>query len=234
MDILRVLTVLRKRKRIVAFGAIAGLIAAFLSVYSIKESGGQLVIEQRRQAEYETTFKLILDEPGFGIGRAEREGASAHWARVERDKDLALVYSSLLMSDEFIDTAIPELKTNGARMKASSPDKLPMIWVTVTGKDPEVAKSLARKASLGFVSYIKSQQKSNKVAPRDRIEVRTISSPNEPTVLPTHDQTLAVAMFSLFLLSSLYLALAVENVAERASCGKSVGITELIPRESKG
>lgn len=234
MDLLRVFAVLRKRKQFVVFGVITGLISAFLALYTVKLADGQPTFSRRHQATYETKFKLILDEPGFGIGQAERENASAHWARVARDKDLAAIYSKLITSDEFISRMVPGIKTAGASIEATCPEKLPIVEVAISGNDSELVKGLAKATSAGFVSYIAGQQKTNKIAVQDRIEVHTVSSPSEPTALPTHDKDLAVAMFGLSLLVFVYLALAVENITEKLANRKSSGVSELIPRASKG
>ncbi|MCL5291406.1 MAG: hypothetical protein M1548_02615 [Actinobacteria bacterium] len=216
MDIGRILAVLWKRKLLILLGVIVGAALSFLVGYSVRmnlnPSDGPFVsYRQRVPATYMTTVKLVLDESGFGLGRVDRD-VRGQWERTERIKDLAAIYSHLMMSDQLTGRLAPDIKKVNGQISAAPLQKLPIVEISVSGSDPEGVRSLALKAANNFINYVKWEQAKNKIQPVDRIVIKAIGQPSPPTKAQSRRGELAFLAFVLPVFGASFIVFSLENM----------------------
>ena len=191
-----------------------GLVLAILSAYQIhiSLSGRKVTYEPRTHTEYETTLKLLLDAPGFGLGRiGMEESGFGPWVW-DRTINVTNTYSHLLTSD----IVMSRLKQRAGTIKGSVaavpiPDT-PLIQVTVVGDDPQEIQKLAQTTADTFIDYITVQQEENKVSQQDRILVKIMTSASPPIPLSSRRAELAFLAFIAPLLAAIAASLALENL----------------------
>ncbi|MBE0447289.1 MAG: hypothetical protein IBX64_04180 [Actinobacteria bacterium] len=232
MDLGRILSVLWKRRSLIFIGIIAGIAFSFLSLYSVNlgldATKPFLSHEPRSQDIFKTTIRLVLDEPGFGLGRV------VHPRSVERERthelsELAAVYSYLLMSDQLTEKIAPELEKINGKVEASPVEKLPIIEVSVSGNDPEGVRDVAAKTAANFMDYVMSEQVKNQIPPSDRTVIRAIGEPSIPTQEKSRKAEIAFVFFILPIAGASFLAFGLENIrqgklSEDSGSGMSSGV----------
>ena len=211
MDILQLVEVLWKRKWIIAVGAFLGLILTFRALYTFEIGLGYprlFKLEPRSFTVYQTSINLMLDEPGFGLGRL---GLGKEGAGFDRLTNLAVTYSYIMASDAVSKQVREELGPVSPRLKATPVQYSPVITVTVEGTDSKAIQKFAQTTVDVFINYMKAEQTKNNIPKEDRILLRKLGPPSTPTQTSSRKMEIAFLMFMAPLIGSAALSFILEN-----------------------
>jgi hypothetical protein len=213
MDLLKVATALWARKRLLAAGLVTALVLVGLGAYKVRLNVGPgaksdvpfVQIEPRSFTTYETVLNLVVDVPGFGLGRTD--------VVVENGAQLAPTYAYLAGSDSVIRAV--ERRTGPLRAEISSRpvEDSPVFQLVVDGDDARYIRRVASATADAFIAELVSYQTHNDVPEKKRIIVRTLGAPSRPVVLQSRKYEILGILFLAPLIAAAGLALLLENAA---------------------
>lgn len=217
MDLQLFLRVIWRFRVLVAFGLVAAIGLAALSVV-------------KTQVRYQSKSTLLVTQSGFPWGRAAEQfvpsGRSAAPATPTGDQtrltNLASLYSQLANSDQVhaivaqsgpIDgqiTAAPIVPTF-----SSTGPTLPLLTITAVADSPRAATSLARRESAALQTYLRSHQDDAHIADSNRVLVQVLRQPGGATVAQGPKLTLPIFIFLAVMIPVIGLAFVLENLRPR-------------------
>lgn len=233
MNALRHLEVLRRHHRIVAIGAILGIVLAVLALYK-PGSGG---LEPRTPPVYAADSKLIVTQEGFPWGRGALPGVNAditdengnpaiseeqtRFVDPGRFAYLAWIYSHFLTGDEV--TKMLAHRPAGMEILANpimagggmSADALPLIHIRTMAHSPADAQRLNADAIDALETYIEDHQNAGDVPDGERVELQIVNRSLGASLVKGKQYSLAVAAFALTLAAAIALAFLLDTLRRR-------------------
>lgn len=185
-------------------GAIIGAVLALVWTFDITwvNQGGSSVPEVTRRSPetYSTTYMVLVDTSGFGIGRAD--------ANVREMTLLTPTYAQLLVSEPVLQSVETSLGAElGAEVSAKPTGDGPMIKLTVEGPDRARLATIATQVISACRDYIARQQALKGVPEELRLTVAGVGQPSKPEKVSSRQ--LEIAMILLCLPVALALGIAV-------------------------
>jgi hypothetical protein len=211
MDLNRLIAIALKRKRLLIIGVFAGIIFALFSLYRINfnmldHSKPMFYCAARTNDRYTTTVNLIIDNPGFGLGRAD--------GGYEKGIFLAPTYSYLAISDVILEQVEKRVGKLEKGMIMSEPiEDRPIFKIIAEGTNPSFIKKAAKTTAEEFIKYLKQKQRENDVPRSDRVVVNILGDPTEPVKLKSRKIEIALLLFMLPVAITFGLILLLENMA---------------------
>lgn len=216
MDLSRILRVLWSHRWLLLAGAVFGLVLSFLSVYRIgTDKSGTWVYEPRSYTTYRTTARVILERPGFELGRALTMKEAYSYPDPERTINLAVTYAYMMTSD-FVERDVRrEVGPVKAKIEAQPVESAPIIELTVEGRDSRHIKRVAQAVVDSFARYLKKRQDTSGVPVNDRVLVAKLEGPTPPA--PQRSRTTEVALLAFLAPVAAFggAALVFENVQQK-------------------
>lgn len=219
MDVLKIGEVIWRRKGLMVVAVIIGLCASFLSVNKLSSGHNGLGFESRSYTTYQTKLRVIVEKPGFEIGRSLDRVPQDSNPDPNRANALAITYAYLLTSDVVTQDVKKKVGNYTATVNAAPVEQAPIIELTVTGKDPDEIKKIAKQTELSFIAYLTRQQDASKVPDSDRMQVREVDGPDEAEALQSRTTEMALVAFMAPMALFGGLALVLENMKRRKTDG---------------
>lgn len=209
MDLRLIFNALWKRKLLMSLGIIAGVVFALLSLikFGILDKNNNLMFsyEPRSLTSYETNINLIVDVPGFGLGRTD--------ISIAKGAELAPTYSFLATSDSVLTRVEQVFEIEDLEITSSAIERSPVIQIFVEGNNAKLIRSVAMATAEEFVDYIKGSQVDNRVPKSKRVEVRLLGPPSDSKPLKSRKYEIAIILFLAPLFAAAGLAFVLENLA---------------------
>lgn len=217
MDLRYIFHILWKRKWFMLLGALVGILLVVLSLYKIyiNPSTGKWTYEPRTYTRYQTSIKLLLDAPGFGLGRLG--GSPWVW---DRTINLANTYSHLITSDIVMSKLKQKLGLIKGSVNAKPVAGAPLIEITVEGTNPREIQDLVQTTAETFITYITREQKANLVPPEERVLISILTSAPAAVPLSSRKMQIAFLMFISPVTAAAASAFVLENLEKSSASRK--------------
>jgi hypothetical protein len=92
---------------------------------------------------------------------------------------------------------------------------LPLVDLVAIAPSPTAAVRLAQRSADAFATYIRRQQRANKVPVNDRVVVQQLVHPKPPTVYRPRPKTLPIVVFLAVMFATVGLVFLLENLEVR-------------------
>lgn len=229
MDLALYTRVLWRFRLIVLLGFVLACALAFLSYARVSFAGGSLKITHRHAETWESTTRLLITQPGFQIGRLSLGNpyptstapstvpvASPQWLA-----GLAQSYQELGNSDA-VQTMLRRDRTVHGTMTVTAEyagqnnsGALPVLDVDGFGASAPDAMRASQRGAADFIAYFKQQQRLNKVAPANRVQLQVLNRALGANVVVKRKKTLPLVIFVAVMTAALGLAFILENLRPR-------------------
>jgi hypothetical protein len=243
MDIGRFLQVAWRFKVVLAAGLTLATLVAMFSFVKVDGSG----LSFRENDSWLSASTLLVTQDGFPWGRAildetvplaGSEDAEGEAATVPRFSDpgrysgLAALYAELAKADEVQARVMKDAKPGEyyESMVVQQPGAtatLPMIYLKGYGPTPESAVDVARRASVAFIDYLKTEQGRSQIDRDKRIEVVVTAKNTPPQLFEKRSFVRPIMLFLLISLVTLALIFALENLRPRQEPEEYVSLGEI-------
>jgi capsular polysaccharide biosynthesis protein len=191
MDLGLYLQVARRHRRLVIAGLTVTFALAVFSYVRISPSG----IGYRSSPTWSNSAMLQLSQLGYPEYRSAGPGGQA--PNVAALSNLTDLYAKLATSDAVLSILVRKGLLGQADQAGgtlpitafpipstvNSYTPTPLISLTASGESPTEATKLAIGATDAFIAVLTASQKAAKIPPRQRIEVRVLKRPREPTIV---------------------------------------------------
>jgi hypothetical protein len=222
MDLALFARVLWRWKALVVVGLIVAAALAALSMVRISSDG----IRYRDSQLWASTTRLGVTQNGFPWGRllaqifdesAEPKNPEIPVANPGRLNELAVLYAELATSDPvrrlmLKDGPIPGKIVAIPVVGGDNRVMLPLIDLTAIATSPRGAVQLAERSATAVGSYIRDQQRLNKVPASDRVVIEQLEQPKQPTIWQGRSKTLPIVVFLAVMMATIGLAFLLENL----------------------
>lgn len=213
MNLWQTVAAVRKRKWVMVAGFGAGLALAGLSLWSVgvqSRGGGlpTLIFHRKSHTVYEAKVSLLIDIPGFGVGRAD--------VPMDKPAVMAPTYAYLATSDQVlarVRDAVGE-PIDDLVIKSEPVERSPVFFVAVQGRDRDLIQRVANADAKAIVEYVTMMQERNDVPEESRLSISILGSPALPEAITSRDVEIALVLFLAPVALAFGIALAMENVAE--------------------
>ena len=131
-----------------------------------------------------------------------------------------MLYAELATSDPILrlirpDTLIGE-KVIAAPLRAADPGTmLPLIELTAFSTSPQGAVRLARRSSTALSTYLRDQQRANKVPASDRVVLDQVLGATKAEIFRPRSKTMPIVIFLAVMFATVGLAFLLENLRPR-------------------
>ena len=204
---------LLRRKGLLLGSLGIGVLLALLTMFTVVTgpSGadgitGRLRIERRSLSTYTQTVAVLIDTPGFGLGRAD--------VSMAKPTQMAPTFAYLAGSQEVVRRV--EKITGSLRDKvtitAIPVEASPLVQIVVEGKDSDLVAKTATALGQSVSEYVQEQQTASNVAAIDRLVLQPLGSPSPPVEVQSRAVETAAILFLLPILASITLALILDNL----------------------
>lgn len=232
MDLRHLLRVLGRFRFAVIVGVLLTCMLSFLSFVNVSRSHGKFTFHYRASETFESHARLWVTLPGFSAGQSLTTGtgqAATHAQSIaqaeSRLESLAVLYAGLATGDPVLKSvrahgpikgsivAVPGTVQTGGGATAS----LPIVDVGVTSHSAFDAQRIANDVSNALRIYVRAQQQTNGVAPKDRVEldVLNVADANQTKVVARRSKTLPIIVFLTGLMAMVALVSILENLRPR-------------------
>ncbi len=217
MDLQLFFSTVLKYRRLIAIGALLGLIVLTLTAYSISFQFDSIyqwpfLVSPRNNASYESNINLAIDSPKFGMGRAGV--APGSWQGFDRSVSLAPTYSYIISSDfirKRVEARIGNLK-NSEQITSEPIQDTPLFHVKVQGIEPQRVKMISIVAIDELQNYVKQNQSQEKTPVDDRISIRELGLPDGPKQASSFYSLKLLVGFLSPIFLALIMAFMIENI----------------------
>jgi hypothetical protein len=237
MDTHHLIRVVRERRRLLLFGALAAVaLAIFAYARPAIGDNGIPTLEPRGAETWLSEEILFISQPGFPAGRGVPQYRASNPERgtpaipvddQTRLSNLAPVYARLAVGD-----AVRErVRANGglaedvdleaepityATTQFAFPQVLPMVRLFTTADSKARATAIVERFSGAFRTYIAAQQKAAGIAERDRVQVRVLKKavPRDATLIAGRSKVAPILVFFAVLALVVGLALVLDNLKQ--------------------
>jgi hypothetical protein len=233
MDLRLYFRVLWRFRLLVISGVFVATSLALLSMYHVSFDGARPVLTHRQPEVWASQATLLVTQQGFPLGRSiteiydfrvdprtQRDVAQPRFADSDRFSELAALYARLATSDQVRALMAKDGPIEGAveaeAVSNSSRQALPLIEMTSFADHPAKAWRLAKRSSAAFISYLESEQRVNRIPPRERIIVTVVQEPQGAFLFGERKITRPLMIFMAVLIAVIGLAFVLENLRPRA------------------
>ncbi len=217
---------LLRHKGLLLASLVIGVVLALLTlvtVVSVPSSAGpagRLRLERRSLSTYTQTVAVLIDTPGFGLGRAD--------VSMAKPTQMAPTFAYLAGSQEVVRRVE---KTTGSlkdkvTITAIPVQDSPLVQIVVEGKDQDLVAKTATALGAAVSDYVREQQAANDVASTDRLVLQPLGSPSPPVEVQSRALETAAILFLLPLLASVSLALILDNFQRSAVAAEAVPVQD--------
>lgn len=239
MDLLLYARVLWRFRLIVLAGFLIAVVLAALSVVRVSATG----VTYRQAELWSSTTRLGVTQSGFPWGRLFAEQplqpgqATPSVAQTasklgipiadpNRLTTLAVLYAELTTSDPVKQLIVHNRLIPGKILATSvtvgdNRIMLPLIDVTAIAASPRGAANLASRAATALQTYIREQQRVNKVPETDRVILDQVLRPSDPRVFRPRSKTMPAVVFLAVMLATVGIAFFLENVRPRSGAAEA-------------
>lgn len=223
MDVVAILTVLRRFRVPVLAGFALALALALLSYYRISFDRGPS-LEHRADETWASYSQLLVTQPGFSWGSTDgRGGVTGDPARQPVDEGrlatLATVYSRLVTSDGV--RAI--MRADGPRIRGvvdaspltatrNSDDLLPIVNISALATSRSDSLRLADRAARSLQGYLEQTQRENGIPPNERVQLQTIRQAGLTELVSPRPKTPPIIVFFTVMAATIGLAFLLDNL----------------------
>jgi hypothetical protein len=228
MDLAIYTRVLWRFRYLVFAGALLGIVLALLSFYKIDFGGGKPTFTHRQSEIWQSESVLFLTQPGFAAGRtvlpyvvkdvAGEKTAVPSIQQPSEFTDLSPLYARLANSDAVKRLVLRDGKLPGKYSAIPAADTtysdtipLPMLEIFGTATSSDGAKTVARRATTGFLTYLRKLQIDAGIPDRQRVDIEILNAPSNATVIQPRKKTLPIVVFMAVLFAVMALAFVLEN-----------------------
>jgi hypothetical protein len=190
----------------------------------------------RQNQQFVSNATLFVTQSGFPWGYAAPPQASAAAARAQatqlggkefadpnRFTSMAALYSFLATSDpvkaimhykptEGVISSLPVVQTQYGYGVG-----LPLVAISGIATTPEMAHSLAFRATEALRTFLEQQQARNQIPAQNRVLVTVLQSADEPKLLKGRSKTLPLVVFVTVMVGIVGLSFLLENLRPRVS-----------------
>src|SRR5262245_8630474 len=210
MDLNLFFRVVSRFRFLVIGGFVAAVLLAFLSFVKVDFPGGKPQISYRSNEVWQSSARLLVTEPGFGLGNSDPGPAAAD---VEaRLPNLAAIYSTFITSDAVTRIMLRSGPIRGKVIAApllgsDGRTVLPVVNITALDRTPGAAIKLGARAAAALRIYVKDQQVANHVDPGLRVELDPMNVALDPTLEQPRSKMMPIVIFLVVMFATLSLAL---------------------------
>lgn len=239
MDILSLVSAMKRYRFILLFGVLLGFTLLLLTRFTIQPDTGDVnfgpyVLEPRNQYVYQTYVDVMLDEPGFSIGKSiNAEGGRDAFRRTV---EMAPVYAHMATGDTILKQVERKIGPISGSINSEVLEENPIFRITAEGRNPREVTNAALVTAQTFIKYIETQQINSKIQPTDRIILKMLGEPAEPTASSSMSLLKSAIAFLSPIIASFLLMLVLENIErgkEEAIAGEfNTAETEVVRSEA--
>jgi len=235
MDFGLYLSVLWRFRALVVLGLLLTIGLAFLSFVRVDWAGGTPKLAPRASETWSSTAVLLVTEKGFPWGvsslqdpetlQALAEGRSPKpnerlYSDPTRFQTLAVLYSRFAVADAVrkeVAADLPRGSYTATPVKIEDGGNyLPMIGIVATSDSSAGARSVAKRATGAFQSYLERLQRDNQIPVERRVEVQVVNAASAATLVSGRSPLKPLMIMLLGLALTFGLAFALENLRPRA------------------
>lgn len=216
MSLIELFVLLGRRKWVVLLGLLVGTILAFSSLYGFVEADGAsaLRLQRRSNTVYESQVSLLVDVPGFGLGRID--------SPVDHAFRMAPTYAVLVTSEPVKSTLPTRVRNGNVSVTARALENSPVFTIAAQGTNAELVSDAAKAYAHAVVDYITRMQDESEVPEDKRLSIRVLSAPTPASALSSRDLQIAALLLVMPVGVSVAWALMAEGIANyRASLNES-------------
>jgi hypothetical protein len=227
MDLRLFARVLWRFRLLTACGFLAAAVLATLSYATVEFDGGVPTLRAPGKA-WQSDATLFVTEQGAPWGRSVLDsparaaaGSAPAFSDPSRFIGLAALYARLADSDEVRRILLRDGPIRGAYgavpVKSSDGSTLlPMIAVLGYGASPAAAVEIANRAAAALQTYLREEQRTNRIPARQRVELPFLNEARRATVFDTPSPVKPVFLFLLVAGLTAGLAFVLENLRPRS------------------
>ena len=219
MDLRMAFGVLLKHKWIMLVGVIAGLALAVSSLFIVKVDDGHLQFVRRSNATYTATVPVLVDLPGFGLGRAD--------VSMDKPSRMAPTFAYLVTSQDVLERVKKKIGPIPEKDKVSAvevPDS-PLFQVVVEGNDSQRVAREAVAYAQAVTDYVLERQESSDVLASSRLVLSPLGTAAPPLEVQSRDIEIAAILLLLPILTAGGVAFVLENLSNSTVADADVPAT---------
>jgi hypothetical protein len=221
--------VLWRFKLLVLLGLMLAAALATISLVRVSPDG----LTYRQVELWQSTTRLGVTQNGFPWGRllateptteptvgeqAQRLGIPI--ADPNRLNGLTVLYAELATSDPVRQLMRRDGPIGGQIIATpvivgESRNLLPLIDLVAISTSPQAAIKLAERGSTAFDTYLREQQRANKVPAADRVVVEQLMRPRAATIFQGRSMTMPIVIFLAVMFATVALIFLLENLRPR-------------------
>lgn len=211
MDLRMALRVLIKHRWIMLIGLIAGVALAVLSLYAVKVQDRRLEFTRRSTAVYTATVPVLVDLPGFGLGRTD--------VPMDKPARMAPTFAYLVTSQDVLERVIKEIGPipKEDKVTAVEVEDSPLFQVVVEGNDPKRVSIEAMAFAKAVTAYVVDRQEASGVTEGSRLVLSPLGNAAPPVEVQSRDVEIAAILLLLPIMTAGGIAFVLENLANSAA-----------------
>lgn len=229
MDLAEYLRVLSRFRALVLGGLVLACLLAFLSYAGISFAGGSPKLTYRQSEQWESTTRILISQPGFPLGKLSVGNPSptpstttTPFASPQWLASLAVPFAQLGNSDAVQNRLWHGTPPSTEQMTvvaefggSNNSEALPVLDVNGLGPSPGAAVHVAQRGAAVFIKYFRQQQRVNKVATANRVQLQVLNRATAAQLLVGRKKTVPIVIFVAVMTAAIGLAFILENLRPR-------------------
>ncbi len=210
MDLRMAFSVLLKHKWIMLFGLLAGVLLATMSLFTVKVVDSRAQFTRRSNATYTATVPVLVDLPGFGLGRAD--------VSMDKPSRMAPTFAYLVTSQDVLNRVVEKIGPIPVKDKvlAVEVEDSPLFQVVVEGSDSKRVSREAVAFAEAVSEYVLERQQSSDILASSRLVLSPLGSAAPPVEVQSRDVEIAAILLLLPILTAGGVAFVLENLSNSA------------------
>ncbi len=211
MDLRMALRVLLRHKWIMLIGLVAGIALAVLSLYSINVRDSRVEFTRRSTAVYTATVPVLVDLPGFGLGRTD--------VPMDKPARMAPTFAYLVTSQDVLERVTKEIGPipKEDKVTAVEVEDSPLFQVIVEGNDPKRVSIEAMAFAKAVTDYVVDRQESSGVLEGSRLVLSPLGNSAPPVEVQSRDVEIAAILLMLPIMTAGGIAFVLENLSNSSA-----------------
>jgi hypothetical protein len=205
MDVLRILTVIRRHWFVMSLAVIIGVLAVGAVRFQFDRTTRK--VEARDLTKYTGVMQLVVIDPKFSAGRTVAPAPDAD--QFDKTVTLAATYAELASSDA-VKSFVPSASGRGVGVQSEAVQDAPIVDVTLTGTSASQLDAYGPALARAFDTYLHQQQEAAGVPLDQRMYVRMLAPP-DVTAADSRGWEMGVLAF----LTPVLLGFGVASIADR-------------------